>query len=518
MGDRFETRGSADFGRGGEVEYGRWFTGPAASFVGLAYAPNDHWTLLAEYSSDAYGRESPSAFLRKSPYNFGVRYRFNDNVTLGAQYLYGSEVGVQVSYALNPLDPPRRALSETAPPLVGTGAAPGSRNQTGPALAREGISLIGLTTTGNTARVEIANDRYMAAAQALGRTARVLTNTLPAEVTTFEIVLVEGGLPVTTSRVSRATLETQEFALDGAWKTRTRTRITDAGPGLAPLPGLYPKQEVFVEPYLLPSFFDPNSPVRADLGFDVRGFYSPAPGLSFGGNIRQRVLGNIADSTRSSDSVLPRVRTNNVLYAQNGTTLTDLTASYAFRPAPDLYARITAGYLEQMFGGAAAELLWYPTRSRLALGAEVAHVYQRDFDMRLGFQDYNVTTGHVSAYYDFGGGYQGQLDVGRYLAGDVGATIALDRTFENGWSVGAFATLTNVPFEDFGEGSFDKGIRISIPLGFTGAKPSRDVTGLTIRSIVRDGGARLSLPDRLYDTVHEANGAEIVDSWGRFWK
>jgi hypothetical protein len=42
----------------------------------------------------------------------------------------------------------------------------------------------------------------------------------------------------------------------------------------------------------------------------------------------------------------------------------------------------------------------------------------------------------------FGNGFLGQIDVGRYLAGDTGATITLDREFANGWKVGAFATFT----------------------------------------------------------------------------
>jgi hypothetical protein len=103
-----------------------------------------------------------------------------------------------------------------------------------------------------------------------------------------------------------------------------------------------------------------------------------------------------------------------------------------------------------MYAGASAELLWKPVDSRLALGVEVNYAQQRDFDQLFGLRDYNIVTGHVSAYYDFGKGYHGQLDVGRYLAGDVGATLSIDREFANGWRLGAFATLTDVTSEDFG--------------------------------------------------------------------
>ncbi len=113
---------------------------------------------------------------------------------------------------------------------------------------------------------------------------------------------------------------------------------------------------------------------------------------------------------------------------------------------------IAGGYLENMYGGMSGELLRYPVASRLALGVEVAYAKQRDFDMLFGFQDYDVVTGHASAYYDLGNGFTTQVDVGRYLAKDWGATFGLDREFNNGFKIGGYFTLTDVSFDDFGEG------------------------------------------------------------------
>ena len=60
---------------------------------------------------------------------------------------------------------------------------------------------------------------------------------------------------------------------------------------------------------------------------------------------------------------------------------------------------------------------------------------------------------------------------GRYLAKDLGATFEARRTFRNGWQVGVWATLTDVPFDEFGEGSFDKGFYFQVPLdGLFGSK------------------------------------------------
>ena len=65
-----------------------------------------------------------------------------------------------------------------------------------------------------------------------------------------------------------------------------------------------------------------------------------------------------------------------------------------------------------MYAGVSAEYLWQPTTQNWGLGIELNKVRQRDFDMRFGLRPYDVFTGHISAYYDFGGRFDGQLDIG----------------------------------------------------------------------------------------------------------
>ena len=163
-------------------------------------------------------------------------------------------------------------------------------------------------------------------------------------------------------------------------------------------------------------------------------------------------------------------------------------------------------------------MLWKPVDSRLALGAELNFVKQRDFDQLFGFQDYQTTTGHLSAYYAFNNGFVGQIDAGRFLAGDWGASFALDRTFANGWKVGAYATFTNVSAADFGEGSFDKGLRFTVPLETVLGTPTAKKNTTTIRSLARDGGARLDVNGRLYDLVKDSHKPELRRDWGGFWR
>jgi hypothetical protein len=244
----------------------------------------------------------------------------------------------------------------------------------------------------------------------------------------------------------------------------------------------------------------------------------PLPGLLFSGAIQQPVYGTLDQSTRISDSILPHVRSDSALYAKApGPGVPYLTAEYFDRPGEDLYSRLSFGLLEPMFGGLSGEILWAPAGKPYALGAELNYAVQRDFD-GFGFQDYDVMTSHVSGYYDFGKGFAGQVDAGRYLAGDWGSTFTLTRHFGNGFQVGAFFTLTDVSFDDFGEGAFDKGILISVPLTWITGQPSQQSAGLTIRPILRDGGARLSVRNRLYELTRPEREAASGEGWGRFWR
>ncbi|MGI3212191.1 YjbH domain-containing protein [Roseovarius tibetensis] len=538
LDDRFETRPSRDFGVGGEIEAAQWFRGDMAFFGGIEWQATDKLRLTAEYSSDDYPSEDPSAFRRDTQLNLGASYRITPTADLSLRYLYGSVIGVQLTTAVNPAIRPNQSGREPAPPPVlsrppQSGAAlswagtPGSieaqadlRDRVADALEAQGLRLHGVSLATRHARVEIENNTYNQSAQAVGRTARVLSRLLPAQIDRFDITLVEAGLPVTELRIRRADMETLEHDLEGSWKSFARARILSPSDPVRPVPGRYPDFDWNVTPYLSPSFFDPDEPVRADFGAQLSMSYTPMPGVEISGILRQKVLGNLDEATRGSNSVLPRVRSEFSIYDREGedAALTQLTAARYFKPGRDLYGRVTIGYLERMFGGLSSELLWKRNDSPFALGVEVNYVKQRDFDQRFGFRDYEVATGHASAYWDMGNGFHAQLDAGRYLAKDWGATLAVDREFGNGWKIGAFATLTDVPFDEFGEGSFDKGIRITIPLSWVTGEPNKRNFSTTIRPLTRDGGARLDAPGRLYDRVRPLQKPALQDGWGRFWR
>lgn len=522
---------------GGDVNFDQLFRGDAAFFGGLEYRINDRLTATAEYSTDGYVREIRNGdFERNSPWNVGLTYKPRPGYELGLAYVYGSEVAVRGTILLDPTSRNTGTGLDGAPlPVFVRGAdlraaqtwdraaLPESRitQAVTDALALDGIEVRGIEISDREVRVRYENTQYRSEAQAMGRVARVLTQSMPGSVETFRLEPTQRGVPLSQATIRRSDMELLENRPGATAASLDRTTFGAAGPsdGLVDTGTFAPNFQWGLTPYLELSLFDGENPLRGEVGLEVTARYEFTPNLTFSGAIRQSIFGNFDDPGSISDSTLPAVRRDRVIYAVEGDPgIEHLTLAWYGRLGPDLYGRATVGYLEQMYGGVSTELLWKPVNSRLALGAELNYAVKRDYDMLFGFQDYDIVTGHVSAYYDIGQGWHGQVDVGRYLAGDVGATFTLDREFENGWSVGGYFTLTDVSAEDFGEGSFDKGIRVTIPIDWVLGNPTKREVSTSLSSLSRDGGARLNVEGRLYNIVSDGHGGDLGDQWGRFWR
>ena len=88
------------------------------------------------------------------------------------------------------------------------------------------------------------------------------------------------------------------------------------------------------------------------------------------------------------------------------------------------------------------------------------------------------------------------------------------RVFSNGVKMGAWFTKTNVPAAVFGEGSYDKGIYVSIPFDAMMTRSSTSFANLIWQPLVRDGGARLDRSVRLVDLTRDVGGTDL--RWGPF--
>jgi hypothetical protein len=547
----FAEEGSGD-GNGGTLSTNQFFRGDASLFGGIEYQYSDKLGFKAEYSSINYPNNTFSpAIDYNSPVNVGLSYRYSPNVELGAAWMYGSELSLRGTYILNPTNRATASGLDTAPAPVRVRtadqriAATWSRSAQPEAavrkgltdlLAIEGIELIGLEITDRTARLRYENTRFRSEAQAMGRAARMMTQVIPPSVQSFVMEPVQNGLPLSAVTLPRAEIEATENRIGGSDALLAGANISAAGTaaGLVTQPDPNPAFQWGIAPYFNLILFNKNEPLDFDTGLALDLKYSVSRNLKLAGRMQQTVLGaqDPLDFTENANDYV-NVRTDTAYFGRDGTpTLEYLTAAYYTRLMPDVYGRVTAGYLERMYGGVSTEVLWKPVASRLAVGAEANYAMLRDQDMGFGFAlyetqddgsrvevgDFTVTTANLTGYYDIGRGYHASLGVGKYLAGDLGATLSLDREYENGWKVGGYFTLTDMPFDDFGEGSFDKGIRITIPYDYFIGTPSRKSVSTTVQSLTRDGGATLNVQGRLYDVVRDGQLGDLTDTWGRFWR
>ena len=123
-----------------------------------------------------------------------------------------------------------------------------------------------------------------------------------------------------------------------------------------------------------------------------------------------------------------------------------------------------------MFAGVGGEILWKPVDQswgarrgpQLRLAARLRQPRLRLLRLRRGDRAGLGLLGHRLVRHG-GAGRRRPLSR-RRLGRDASA---LTRRFANGWAVGAYFTLTDVTSEDFGEGSFDKGVSIEIPFRWT---------------------------------------------------
>jgi hypothetical protein len=358
------------------------------------------------------------------------------------------------------------------------------------------------------------NHHYQAESDAIDRIVRVLSKEAPPGIEKFRLIPVENGLPLQEFDVLRGPMERSYQQEDGHL---FEGALSITPPALsqpvlmAAAKDNYPRFSWGLYPQFRQALFDPNQPFGVQLLANLFGGVELAPGLSISASLEASLYDNF-DTSRTSDSTLPHVRSDFLKYFTKGKTgIGNLEADYQFRLAPTVYASVRAGYLEGMFAGAGGEVLWRPVGARWALGADVYQVWQRDFDRLFGLQHYHRTTGHVSLYYDSPWyGLNFAMRAGQYLAGDRGITFQVTRRFSTGVEIGAFVTKTNVSAQQFGEGSFDKGIIIRIPLGWVAPLETQSMLAMDLRPVQRDGGQALQGDAILYEETRDTSQGELL--------
>mgnify|MGYP001292413380 CR=1 FL=1 len=236
--------------------------------------------------------------------------------------------------------------------------------------------------------------------------------------------------------------------------------------------------------------------------------------------VAKSIVDNFDEKASEPSSGLELVRTQIVDYLQQTSKdfyLRNLELERIWMPYKNIYSKVSIGLLEQMYGGIATEIMYKPFDSNLAYSIEYNQVRKRAFDGKFDFLDYEVSTQHFNlAYYHPSTNILAKWSYGKYLAQDKGYTLDLSRRMPSGWTAGIFFSRTNVSAEEFGEGSFDKGFYFTFPLSIFSKGYSKDVNGLSLKTMTRDGGQKLELGNRLIDSFYGSTRTEIKENWKNY--
>jgi hypothetical protein len=514
LSPKFAVRGD-DFGLGGTFSWESFFRGPEiGAFGGVRYRiPQLRIDLVAAYNSDSYARERARGTIREAkPVSFGVEWQATPGIRLGASWQQGNQLGLKISASLDtrrlsPLKSPngfgaaRLPLVKPAefergvewwPRLLNDAEASGL-------LVRE----VKRTPEGEL-QVRYGNAAYQIEADAIRRLLTLTELYVPTGVRSVSLTGESLGMPTHTLKFRRPSREASALLQQSG-------RLELLPPQQIEVPDHerdfhYPNSGFDVGLDLRTYLFDPDFPFLYQLSASIRGTADFGGGWSVSGRWMQNITSQFDRIARGGESALPPVRTDQKEYLQQGKSgIDNLALVKRGKLRDDIYYQTYGGILEEMYSGVGGEVLWRPFDKPYAIGVNVNAVQQREFDKMFGLRDYRTVTGHVSLYwatpwYDF----DVAVHTGRYLAKDFGSTLEIQKRFANGWSVGAFATLTDVPFDVFGEGSFDKGLIFRIPFDLYSTKNTRGAYRTIIRPINRDGGRMLdNWPGSLWENMRD---------------
>ncbi len=531
-----KSRKGLDVGVGGTFHFDHFFTGDNSPFFSVSYKINNELEFISELSPDSFERETSSSkgFTRRSDINLGIKYIIDPTFTLMATWMYGDTFGLTVNMGINPRNSPYYSGTEPAPmPILEKNYRFQEPKLEKEVLAEsqrllelDGINLETLTLSGDTAEASVINRKYMNVSQMVGRVVRILSLTTPPDIEEFKIHIIdfESELFVSKIVIKRKNFAESELEFNGPeelWETVSISNSENS---------FFDTDKTNIErlswslyPYLDTSLFDPNDPIRFTVGAELLAKYKFLPLTSISGSLRQPIAGTLDDIKRGPKGGLPSVRSDFMYYhrdVSNNLFINNLTLDQYFKPSPNIYGLVNIGFLEFMYAGIRAEVIWKNNTKPYGFGLDFAQVQKRNTDARFKLKNEHFNTYLTSLYYDLQNDWIIRVDGGKYLAGDFGSTISIKRSFNNGWEIGAYATLTDIPFSTWGEGSFDKGITIKAPLNWFSGKKSRSYSSATIKPITGDGGAKLQLSEEkyLYYKVSEYSKKNVLDNWARVFR
>lgn len=512
--DSFCHRPEGYGGQGGKVDYDQFFKGPASIFAGIEYqTPWQPLRLKLEYEGNDYQQDFAGTLTQDSKWNVGAVYRWG-NFDFDLNYQRGNTLGFGVHYAMNlhsvsqhKVKPPLRTVPAQLERTEIT-----DRDALPNALYREaGFALQTAHMTDDEFIIYGQQLAYRDHDEAIERIGRVLATEVPANISRYRVVNYAGNLPAVETVIEAKPFiaavrhESLQPVLTSTYVRQQPSAQTLAYTEMPSQRGFFAGSEVF----WIQTFGNPEAFYMYQGGLFANAGYRISNNVMINSTAKLTLLENFDKFNYTVDAQqtpLPRVRTYMREYVTGSVlSMENLYLQWQDQIAPNIFAQAYGGYLETMFGGVGAEVLYRPVDSNFAIGFDINYVRQRSYENEFDFFDYKTFTGHINVYWkpDFLPDTQLTFNIGQFLAKDKGVNVDFAKRFDSGIIVGAYAAFTNVSSAEYGEGSFTKGFYLSIPFDLFSLRPSTGRGRLPWIPIARDGGQPLNRPSTLINVTEQ---------------
>jgi len=470
--DGFNQRPSRTEDKGGQFQPSRYFSSKTASpFFGLSQALNKKLLFKIEYDSTLtpgqVGYQVP-----EEDFSFGLEYKINNNFTIGLSNERGNFTSLKFVYKNNPLASAKKYKPKKASPGEG-------------------------------------DNKYT----------KLIKNLNANSIGVDKIIETPDFIGLELTQFAHSGIDTIEQIIDFSAKDAGIDKEIKKELKIASLKGV---SEFDYESHKNAELIykrDTSQSFNTNTSFKIRPFFASRErffrwslllendseylirdNLFFTSNLKFSVYDNFDELTIPPVNTYPaQVRSDVKDYLRNideGIIIGRAQFDYHLTPKKDHHIMITAGILEDMFMGYGFEYLYLKEDANYGIGFEVFEVQKRDYMMKFGTLDYTNTVSSINYYYRNTNiiPFDVKISTGEYLAGDKGTTFEISRKYSNGMEFGVFASFTDVTTEQFGEGTFDKGIFFNIPI-------YGSLINYTWKPLTKDPGARLNRKHSLHNLL-----------------
>ena len=530
-------RKSAFKGKGGQLDYERWFTGCASVFAGIEYqTPLKNVRLKVEYDSNDYKSDfittqTAQRLPQDNPINVGLLYQLGEWGSIKTQFERGNTwtLGFNLKtnfHSFKPLwkEKPNFSYEKIQPKDVNDIEWEKIKDTI---QTHAGFKDASIHADNKTVTLFGEPSQYRNRDIAYEKASRILLNS-GSTATKYQFIEQKSKLLISQTNLDAPTykkIANQEYigAKIGDATSQTPPRVTPKKLQAISKTKEETPWSFHLSPTLQQSLGGSESFYLFNVGLTAGANYWLTDKLLLDGSFYLNFFDNYDQflyDVPPDKTAIKRVRTLIRQYiSMNSIRLNNLQMTAFDQFGDNVYTQTYAGYLETMFAGVGSEILYRALNSPWAWSFNLNYVAQRDpntpwgiFKQEDHFDKINkatyqvqtgITTGHLTAYYRPRiEGFNSLLikaSVGRYLAEDKGVTLDISKQFDSGIIAGVYLSKTNLSADEFGEGSFNKGVYLSIPFDILSSQPKNQRAQVSWTPLSRDGGQALSRKYSLYD-------------------